>query len=722
MSSDTSNPTDEEVVETTSSIPLAQLQLVPPSASASIPSKPIKALMENDGLQLEIALVLDAAQADIASNYPPQRHRVTTPVGYLTVVSMRLLTSMVTVAAFNLRDAASRKRHLAAERRAGRRWMPDFGLPKPDPRNGPGCIVHLESRDQLDYWVRWERQRLSDPALRKWIAEDTILDSTLIQPVKFESPDGEAWMLVAMDGSRRITNALDAMRPAIQLDPSLALSHCDDGDLRPMTSEDVKRARRANLYPGTDNPSPLFPDSKRDEDVALWVDTATREVADFHRARTLPANVIIGFEPFLDELGQPVGTITDAVDSLLRQKHVMNARPKEWSRGDNSVLIGTRALAKLEDTMEKHPVTRRQEPVLDDLAADVLSGEMSIEAALRPDGSPRFRDPLHALAMLAATLGAPRSGSPAAKSVLSTLNEWRQPASPRSRALIAADMSVHVVGVPESAISQVVAAVGGLFIGREFRDADIKLTDNRTWHHLLDYSLEEVAVNAAEELRQGKRGAWSVLLSLYGGLAMIVNPDATSDGLAWTRLTQTGLGRGDNNATPDAVVRAMVETIEGQELLADAAKQVGRRLALGANAPMVALTIKLPGEAAEPMTETRVRQLWDPDPKTSGTTRTPAASADKMTMFQLKCQALVRQTELLLQQIEEVEGMRDETDGSILLTRGLDPLFSTALNRAGMKTVGIAAMGAQVWSSRSSSAPTLSSVEDESSTNEMGGD
>jgi hypothetical protein len=701
--------------EQRSSIPLNQLPLVPPSTASGVPSKSIKPLIEHENISRDFALVLDAAQADIAANYPPQRYRLTTPVGYVHVASMRLLTSQVMVAAFNLRDAASRKRHIATERRAGRTFQPDFGLAKPDPRNGPGCVLELESREQLDYWVRWERQRLVDTSLRDWIAEDTVLEPILVQPVTFIEPNGKTIALVADDGSRRITNALDAMRAAIQVDPSLALMHSGDGPLRYMTEGDVKAVRRASLYPGTDAPSPLFPNSKRDEDVNDWLDGVAPQVAAFHRARTVQANVIVRFEPFVDAAGHPVGTITDAVDALLRQKHVLNASPKEWSRSDNYVLIGMRALARLEETITRNPITRRNEPVLDSVAAEVLSGQIPIEEAKRPNGSPRFRDPVHAVATLAAVLGAPLDGSPAKKTVQTTLNEWRQPASFKSRALIAADMAVHVVGTPENSVPQVVAALGGLFHGREFRTA-VKLPDGRTWHDLLDEDPEVVRERAAEELGQGEEGPWSILLSLYGGISLIINPDAGSDGI---RLTQSGLGRGNNNATPDSIVRTMVETRHGQALLADAVDQVGARLSTESRAPAVALTIQRDGEAPEPMSEQRVRELWNPNAPSTGTPSAGgSASPDRTTEFDLKCQALVRQGRILQQQVEELEQFADESGVVMVHARGIEPGFAAQLTDAAHKLLGFSAVGAQVWSARSSAAPSFASVEGESPASE----
>lgn len=708
--------TDDEITETRSSIPVNQLHLLPPAAAAAVPSKSVKPLIEHEGLALDIALLLDAAQADIAANYPPQRFRLTTPVGYVHVVAMRLLTSMVMVNAFNLRDAAARKRHLGAERRAGRVWQPDFGLPKPTGRGGPGCVLEIESRGQLDYWMRWERTRLNDPGLSRWIAEDTVLESTLIQPVKFVTVDGlEAWALVAMDGSRRVTNALDAMRPAVQVDPSLVLAHCAEYELRSINSADVKALRRANLFPGADTPSPLFPASRRDDDIHDWMEGMTPQVANFHRARTIPANVIVGFEPFLDASGEPVGTVTDAVDALLRQKHVQNASPKEWSRGDNSVLIGTRALARLQETVIRNPVTRRQEAVLDTAAAEVLMGQTTLAEAVKPDGSPRFRDPLHALAVLASTLGTPLMGGAAVKSVLATLAEWRQPASPKSRALIAADMAVHVIGVPEGQVAQIVAALGGLFIGREFRDPNIKLADGRTWHDLVDdYDLDEVREAAEAERDGGKIGPWSVLQSLYGGLALIVNPDGTSEGDSWTRLTQTGRGRGNNNATPDAIVRTMVQTEQGQQLLAEAAEQVSRRLARGASVPVVSLVIHHDDAPDEPMTETRVRQLFNPTSTDVTPTPRPTPSVDRTTSFQLKCQALVTQATRLLQEIDEIEGMTDESGAMILRSRGLEPDITRQLQGAAGRLFGFVSTGAHVWSTQTAAtSPTLDSVERE---------
>jgi hypothetical protein len=705
----------DEIVESRSSIPLNQLQLLPPATTASVPSKSVKPLIEHEGLPNDIALLLDAAQADIGANYPPQRYRLTTPVGYIHVVAMRLLTTMVMVAAFNLRDAAGRKRHLTEERRAGRPWQPDFGLPKPAPRGGPGCVVEIESRDQLDYWLRWERSQLVDPKLREWIAEDTVLDATLIQPVQFVTGGGdETWALVAMDGSRRITNALDAMRPAVQGDPSLVLAHCADGDLRTITATDVKALRKANLFPTADAPSPLFPASKKDEDVEAWLPTVAPQVGDFHRARTIPANVVVGFEPFLDSAGQAVGTITDAIDALLRQKHVQNARPKEWSRGDNSVLIGTRALSKLEDTLERNPVTRRLEPVLDSAAAEVLIGQTAIGDAVKDDGQLRFRDPLHALALLAATLGTPLNSSQALKSVNATMAEWRQPRSAKARALIAADMAVHVIGVPEKDVAQVVAALGGLFIGREFRDAEIKLEDGRTWHNLLDdFDLADVRENAAAERAADHVGPWSILQSLYGGLALIINPDGTSEGESWNRLTQTGRGKGNNNATPDAIVRTMVETVEGHQLLASAAEQVADRLARGSAAPMVSLVIPRGDGPDEELTESRLRELWDPNADTRPAPGpTPGPARDRATSFQLKCQALLTQVTRLLQEINEIEGMTDELGANLLGSRGVEPTITNQVNNAAMKLMGFAGMGSQVWG-RSSAGPTLESVERE---------
>lgn len=723
-----SAPSFESEVGTRPSVPLSGLPLLPPGASAAVPSKTIRPLLEHELLPAELALVIDAAQADIAINSPVQRQRLATPVGHVVVANLRVLTAMIMVAAFNLRDAAARKRHVATERRAGRPWYPDFALLKPEPSNIAGCMLEIDSRAQLDYWLRWERQRLVDPNLRKWIAQDTVLDPTLIMPIKITSPNGDSWALVAMDGSRRVTNSLDAMRPAVRVDPSLVMAHCTDAEaLRHMTTDDVKRLRRANMYPGTDTPGPLFPDSKRPSDVQPWLGIVSDEVANFHRARTMPANVIIGFEPFLDDRGNPMGTITDAVDSLLRQKHVQYASPKEWSRSDNSVLIGTRALARLESTMARNPVTRRQEAVLDDAAAEVFSGRTTL--AVPPDGSTgRFRDPLHALASLAAVLGSPALNSAATKAVLTTLGEWRQPGSPKSRALIAADMAVHIIDVPEKSVSQVVAALAGLLQGREFRDPELKLADGRTWHHLLDADLDTVRVEAAAELQGGALGPWSVLLAMYGGIALIVNPDATSDGPESDRLTQSGRGLGENNITPDAIVRLMVETVEGQRLLADSADQVAHRLAYGPSAPTVALVIHRDGEVSVPLSEATLRQIWAPEGRSgsAGGSGVAEAEMDRTTRFQLKCQGLVRQAQLIVQEVEEIERMQDESGKVLLHARGLDQAFSIEVSAAGLKLMGFAALGSQVASAQQNAAPSLESVEhpseDDAQANDVDGE
>ncbi|MGY1728349.1 hypothetical protein ACI79J_15375 [Geodermatophilus sp. SYSU D01062] len=706
----TSSPEPESSVEDISTLPLSALPLTVPGGQ--VPGKTIKALRDQESLPLDFALLLEAAQASNLFNYPLRIDRLRSAYGEVRVAAMHVNTSIPTPAPMNVRNKGKRRHEVRRRKRSGQQYHPDLPALEPSPTNEPCLIQRCESLQQVLDWKAYERSQSTDNALKEDIKRLGVQKPPLLVFTRLLLPDGsQPAALVAADGTRRVTNAQGGIADLVgtQYDLSLAAQFGPDGRPRPITAEAVKDLRKSLTYPGASASVPLFPASNKDTDVRAWIEEieptdstspsvlaqgdasdganeallqADRErVAAFQRCRTMPARVIVGFTPYRDRKGR-LGTLRDAVMDLVRREHIEVARGQDWARGDSQTAIGTEILTRLSNTADPTTGVQLVNPFI------TSAIEASADTATDAHGNVLMRDALHATFILAATVGAPAVDSPTWRAVLDELAVWKQNPHPKTRALIAADLALPLLDVPQKDYGQIVAALAGLFIGREWRARPAKISNSGanatgvngsasksatlTWHDLKDRPLVELYDGAIAEHGNGVLGPYSLALGMAGGIALIVNPDeaqqVSKDGklVAWRRLTQTGLGgkAGSTTANPEAIVRKMLTTPRGLELLYNAALQVSTRLA-GTRTEPVTLNVTLVNGRPVPLTESVLRREFAPPGDTNSVSTSPTLGSHK-DQYDVAVPQFLKDLTALADRAENLQTMREP---------GSQPLF-----------------------------------------------
>lgn len=421
-----------------------------------------------------------------------------------------------------------------------------------------------------------------------------VHESILVVPTCYRTPDGAtSWMLVALDGNRRLAMTMRALTEASGMKATelaawrrhlftaggLALSELD--------ADGVNAVRRTAQFRDKVGGA-IYPASHNDADVEAYLDgPAARSISlrTIARCRSIRAQLVLGINPqtLAGTVEQEASKTAALVQRVVRRRHIEEAAQKAWSADAQNMQVAAGALRRVEDRI-------REGADYVPLTLDEVHSVNNTEVIAWAGAANGTSHPLRMATKVLATLACDgHDGTPVVKDEMKAFNisVYRNKGGER-RASLSTERIMPMLGYTSTVTSpykRTRSVIDRTMRSRVFTACTNHPQPETPWWSLVDLSIDElVARGEAEREAHGdgdgddefSAGSWGPATRALVLMAVIAT--AASPALADGRnsvspfvVTLTGLGntRGKTAAMPDALMFRLAKHPDGMEQLGE---------------------------------------------------------------------------------------------------------------------------------------------------------